>query len=152
MLTYNEESLEIKKISAEELKKEERMRDVTLLLQQIVEREEVALKLIIDCLIDVGAINYANAKLSNPPLNKIMKVLVGYIKPVARTIALGWLKKNLPTLLTAWLESKVSFEPIPISEDEAVTGDIETVPNPNPKDEAPASDIEAAPFKESFGE
>ena len=126
------------------------MRDVTLLLQQIVEREEVALKLIIDCLIDVGAINYANAKLSNPPLNKIMKVLVGYIKPIARIIALGWLKKNLPSLLTAWLEGKVSFEAVPISKEEAVTGNLETIPNPT--NEAPTSSIEAAPFKESFGE
>lgn len=110
MLTYPEESLKVKQISAEELKKQERMRDVTLLLQQMVEREEVALKLIIDCLIDVGSINYANQKLSNPPLNKMMKVFVGYIKPVARLIALRWLKKNLPTLLTNWLEGKVSFK------------------------------------------
>ncbi|MEO0925485.1 MAG: hypothetical protein AAFY63_06385 [Cyanobacteria bacterium J06643_13] len=128
MLTYTEESLKAKTISAEEeLKKQERMRDVTLLLQQIVEREEVALKLIIDSLIDVGSINYANHKLHNPPLNKIMKVLVGYIKPVARMAALFWLKRNLPALLTAWLEGKVSFEPIPINEEEALTGDLETV-------------------------
>ena len=127
MLTYSEEPLEIKPISAEELKKQERMRDVTLLLQQIVEREEVALKLIIDSLIDVGSINYANNKLHNPPLNKIMKVLVGYIKPVAIKVALYWLKRNLPNLLTAWLEGKVSFESIPINEEEALTGDLETV-------------------------
>ena len=151
MLTYNEESLEVKKISAEERKKEERMRDVTLLLQQIVEREETSLKLIIDCLIDVGSINYANAKLSNPPLNKMMKVLVGYIKPIARVVALGWLKKNLPDLLTAWLEGKVSFEPIPVSEDEAITGDLETVPNPKAEDDGATTKIEAAPFTESFG-
>ncbi len=151
MLTYKEKekSLEIEKNSAEELKKQERMRDVTLILQQMVEREEVALKLIIDCLIDVGSINYANQKVDNPSLNKIMKVLVGYVKPVARMIALRWLKKNLPDLLTAWLESKVSFKPIPIDEDEAVTGEVETVPNP--KDEVVTSTIEAAPFKESFG-
>ena len=152
MLTYNEESLKVKKISAEELKKEERMRDVTLLLQQIVEREETSLKLIIDCLIDVGSINYANQKLENPSLNKIMKVLVGYIKPVARIVALMWLKKNLPDLLTAWLEGKVSFEPIPISEDEAVTGDIETVPNINKKDDGVITNIEAAAFTESLGD
>ncbi|MBW4536959.1 MAG: hypothetical protein KME09_23795 [Pleurocapsa minor HA4230-MV1] len=129
MLTYSDESLNAKPIAAEELKKQERMRDVTLLLQQIVEREEVALKLIIDSLIDVGSINYANKKLHNPPLNKIMKVLVGYIKPVARLAALFWLKRNLPNLLTAWLEAKVSFEPIPINEKEALTGDLETVPS-----------------------
>ncbi|MEM6612211.1 MAG: hypothetical protein AAF652_08140 [Cyanobacteria bacterium P01_C01_bin.72] len=132
MLTYSEESLKAKAISAEEeLKKQERMRDVTLLLQQIVEREEVALKLIIDSLIDVGSINYANNKLHNPPLNKIMKVLVGYIKPVARMAALFWLKRNLPTLLTTWLEGKVSFEAIPINEEEALTEDLETVPTDN---------------------
>jgi len=128
MLTYSEEPLKAKPIAAEELKKQERMRDVTLLLQQIVEREEVALKLIIDSLIDVGSINYANNKLHNPPLSKIMKVLVGYIKPVARMVALYWLKRNLPDLLTAWLEAKVSFEDIVINEEEALTGDLETVP------------------------
>ena len=132
MLTYSEEPLQVKSISAEELKKQERMRDVTLLLQQIVEREEIALKLIIDSLIDVGSINYANNKLHNPSLNKMMKVLVGYVKPVARLVALYWLKRNLPDLLTAWLEGKVSFEAVPINEEEALTGDLETVePDPN---------------------
>lgn len=128
MLTYSEKPLQAEPISAEELKKQERMRDVTLLLQQMVEREEVTLKLIIDCLIDVGSINYANHKLHNPPLNKMMKVLVGYIKPVARMAALFWLKRNLPELLTAWLEGKVSFESVPINQDEALTGDLETEP------------------------
>ena len=129
MLTYSEEEfLKVKPISAEEQKKQERMRDVTLLIQQLIEREEVTFKLIIDCLIDVGSINYANNRLHNPPLNKIMKVLVGYIKPVARMAAIFWLKRNLPDLLTAWLEGKVSFEPVPINKEEGVTGDIETVP------------------------
>lgn len=129
MLTYSEKPLNAKPMTAEELKKQERMRDVNLLLQQIVEREEVALKLIVDSLIDVGSINYANQKLHSPPLNKMMKVLVGYIKPVARLAALYWLKRNLPNLLTAWLEAKVSFEPIAINENEALTGDLEKVPS-----------------------
>ena len=137
MLTYSEDSIELKPVSGEELKKQERMRDVTLLLQQLVEREEVALKLIIDCLIDVGSINYANHKVHNPPLNKMMKVLVGYIKPVARMAALFWLKRNLPELLTAWLEGKVSFGPVPINEDEAITGDLQTVPNPTGEEPRP---------------
>jgi len=129
MLTYQEKSLKAKSIAAEEKKKQERMRDVTLLLQQLVEREETSLKLIIDCLIDVGSINYANHKLHNPSLNKIMKVLVGYIKPVARMVALRWLKKNLPDLLTVWLERKVSFDPVPISTQESVSEDLETLPD-----------------------
>ncbi|MEM7590270.1 MAG: hypothetical protein AAF383_01895 [Cyanobacteria bacterium P01_A01_bin.83] len=140
MLTYPEESIKVEPISAEKLKKQERMRDVTLLIQQIVEREEVALKLIIDCLIDVGSINYANNKLHNPPLNKIMKVLVGYIKPIARKVALFWLKRNLPDLLTAWLEGKVSFESVPINQDEALTGNLETVP-PSKDQEIPDNKV-----------
>ena len=128
MLTYPEKSLKTKSVAAEEKKKQERMRDVTLLLQQLVEREETSLKLIIDCLIDVGSINYANHKLDNRSLNKIMKVLVGYIKPVARMVALRWLKKNLPDLLTAWLEGKISFESTPMKTEEAVIEDLETMP------------------------
>lgn len=145
MLTYSDssESIELKPVSAEELKKQERMRDVTLLLQQLIEREEVTLKLIIDCLIDVGSINYANNKLHNPSLSKMMKVLVGYIKPVARMAALFWLKRNLPDLLTAWLEGKVSFEPVPINKDEAVTGDLETVPSS--EEEAPDKEVSTPP-------
>ena len=45
MLTYSDKSIEVQKISEEERKKKERMRDVFLLLQQLVEREEVTLKL-----------------------------------------------------------------------------------------------------------
>ncbi len=110
MLTYPDRSLEVKTISTEELKKQERMRDVLLLLQQLVEREEVTLKLIIDCLYDVGAINLANKKIHNPPLNRIMKAIASMLKPAFRVVALIWAKKNLPTLVTNWLERQVSFK------------------------------------------
>ena len=151
MLTYSEDSIELKPVSGEELKKQERMRDVTLLLQQLVEREEVTLKLIIDCLIDVGSINYANNKVHNPPLNKMMKVLVGYIKPVARKVALFWLKRNLPDLLTAWLEGKVSFEAVPINKDEALTGDLETVSNKFDREPKPNERATTTPNIKDFG-
>lgn len=129
MLTYSEKPLKAKPISNEELKKQERMRDVTLLLQQIVEREEVALKLIIDSLIDVGSINYANNKVHKPTLNKLMKILVGYVKPVARMAALFWLKRNLPNLLTAWLEAKVSFASTTASASGTSAEELEIIPS-----------------------
>ena len=116
MLTYPNESIEVQKISEEErrkseeeLKKKERMRDVFLLLQQLVEREEVTLKLIIDCLYDVGSINLVNKKFQQKPLNRFMKAIATMSKPIVRIIALRWIKKKLPTLLTNWLERKVSF-------------------------------------------
>ncbi|MGF1541225.1 MAG: hypothetical protein ACFCU5_12365 [Pleurocapsa sp.] len=110
MLTYPDRSVEIQPLSAEEIKKQERMRDVLLLLQQLVEREEVTLKLIVDCLYDVGSINLANKKLQNQPLNRIMKAIASMLKPAFRIVALIWVKKNLPVLVTNWLESKVSFK------------------------------------------
>ena len=109
MLTYSNKSIEVKKISEEELKKKERMRDVFLLLQQLLEREEVTLKLIIDCLYDVGSINLVNKKFNHQPLNSLMKAIATMSKPVVRIVALRWVKKNLPTLLTNWLKRKVSF-------------------------------------------
>jgi hypothetical protein len=110
MLTYQKKSLNITKISAEERTKQERMRDVILLLEQLVEREEITFKLIIDCLYDVGTINLVNKKFRNRPLNRFMKGITRMSKPVLRIIALRWIKKNLPGLVTNWLEEKVSFK------------------------------------------
>jgi hypothetical protein len=112
MLTYpdNDKSVKIQKISQEERIKQERMRDVLLLLQQLVEREEITLKLIIDCLYDVGSTNIVNQKFTNQPLNRLMKAIATMSKPALRIVALRWVKKNLPTLLTNWLEDKVSFK------------------------------------------
>ncbi len=110
MLTYQDKSVKIQKISEEERKKQGRMRDVFLLLEQLVEREEVTLKLIIDSLYDVGSINIVNKKFRNQPLNRFLKAIARMSKPVLRIVALRWIKKNLPTLVTNWLEGKVSFK------------------------------------------
>ena len=110
MLTYPEKSTKLAQATQEELKKQERMRDVLLLLQQLVEREEITLKLIIDCLYDVGTINIINQKYQNKPMNRFLKAIARMSKPVLRAVALRWVKKNLPNLLTDWLEEKVSFK------------------------------------------
>ena len=110
MLTYSKDSVKVTKISAEEKLKQERMRDIVLLLGQLVEREEIALKLIIDCLYDVGSVNLVNKKIRNRSLNRFLKAIAKFPKPILRIIALRWLKKNLPTLLADWLEEKASFK------------------------------------------
>lgn len=110
MLTSPDKTVQIQKISEEERKKQERMRDVFLLLEQLVEREEITFKLIIDSLYDVGSINIVNKKFRNQPLNRFLKAIASTAKPVLRIIALRWVKKNLPMLVTNWLEGKVSFK------------------------------------------
>ncbi len=110
MLTHRDKSVQIQNLAEDERKKEERIRDVLLLLGQLVEREEITLKLIIDSLYDVGSINIVNKKFPNRLANRLLKGIARFSKPVFRIVALRWVKKNLPKLVTDWLNSKVSFK------------------------------------------
>ncbi len=95
---------------AEKYMEAERMHDVLLLLQNLVNSEEATVKLILDCLYDVGSVNLINQKLRLKPLNRVMKLIARMSKPVFRTLALNWFKKNCPQLITNWLHTQVSFE------------------------------------------
>jgi hypothetical protein len=88
----------------------ERMHDVLLLLQNLINSEEATVKLILDCLYDVGSVNLINQKLRLKPLNRVMKLIARMSKPVFRTLAFNWFKKNCPQLITNWLYTQVSFK------------------------------------------
>lgn len=88
----------------------ERIQDVTLLLQNLANSEEATIKLIIDCLYDIGSVNLINRKLHFRPLNRTIKLVAKMSKPVFRIIAWHWFKKNCPQLIANWLELKVAFE------------------------------------------
>lgn len=93
----------------EERMEQERMQDVLLLLGHLAEREEATVKIILDCLYDVGSANLINQKFRYRPLNRLMKSIAGMSKPVFRVFALRWFKRNCPKLITDWLHSKVTF-------------------------------------------
>jgi hypothetical protein len=86
------------------------MHDVLLLLQNLINSEEATVKLILDCLYDVGSVNLINQKLRLKPLNRVMKLIARMSKPVFKTLAFNWFKKNCPQLITNWLHTQVSFE------------------------------------------
>jgi hypothetical protein len=88
----------------------ERMHDIQLLLQNLFNSEEATIKLIIDCLYDIGSVNLINQKLRFRPLNRVIKLIAKMSKPVFRVFAWYWFKQNCPQLITNWLQSKVSFE------------------------------------------
>lgn len=94
----------------EERMKQQRMRDVMLLLESLFEREETTVKMIIDCLYDVGSVNLINKKFQSKPLNGWLKWIAALSKPVFRVVAIRWFKKNCPQLLTNWLHTKVRFK------------------------------------------
>lgn len=93
----------------EKLFQQQRMRDVYLLLENLTLKEEATIKLIIDCLYDVGMINLINKKIPNRRLNKLAKLLVNTPKPILKIIGWRWVRKNLPNKVTNWLFNKVRF-------------------------------------------
>ncbi|MEO1402148.1 MAG: hypothetical protein AAFV72_13015 [Cyanobacteria bacterium J06635_1] len=88
---------------------EERIQDVQLLLENLFQREEATLKIIVDCLYDVGSTNLINQRFSCRPLNRLMKWIARFTKPGFHFFALRWSKKNAPKMIADWLHSQVSF-------------------------------------------
>ncbi len=85
------------------------MQDVLILLQHLTENEETTIKLMIECLYDVGTVNFINKKVQNESLNQLTKNLAGMSKPMAKRYGYYWFKKNCPELIVNWLTRKVAF-------------------------------------------
>ncbi|NEP13381.1 MAG: hypothetical protein F6K14_24875 [Symploca sp. SIO2C1] len=98
------------KLLEEEGREQERINNILLLLEHLIEREEITVKSILDCLYDVGSVNLINKKIPVQLLNSMMKFIARLSKPAFRMVALYWFKKNCPQLITNWLHKKVSFK------------------------------------------
>ncbi|AFY47953.1 hypothetical protein Nos7524_2102 [Nostoc sp. PCC 7524] len=106
----NHKSIPLSPKLTEEIMEEQRIHDVLLLLENLTYREETTVKLIIDCLYDIGATNLINQKLHSYSINGIVKKIARFSKPVCRMMAWRWFKKNCPQLITNWLHEQVSFK------------------------------------------
>lgn len=101
--------MQVEKLIAEERLKEARMQDVKLLLENLFEREEATVKLVLDCLLDVGSLNLVNNKVGPRPLRAPLLSVAKMSKPALRFVAIRWFKKNCPQLIVDWLRTKVEF-------------------------------------------
>ena len=115
---------------AEKRTEAERMQDVRLLLNHLFRSQETTIKLIIDCLYDVGAVNLINRKIQITPLNRLSKSAASVSKPVFRVIAYRWFKKNCPDLIVRWLYKKVTFQVKPTPSAELNAQVVEILPPP----------------------
>ncbi|NET00305.1 MAG: hypothetical protein F6K62_08875 [Sphaerospermopsis sp. SIO1G2] len=91
-------------------KEEQLMQDVLLLLENLVEREEATVKLILNCLYDAGATNLINQKFTSRPVNKSLRWVSKISKPAVRVVAWQWFRMNCPQLITDWLRSQIEFK------------------------------------------
>jgi hypothetical protein len=95
--------------SEQSLLEAQRMHDVLTLLNSLAGREEATIKLIIDCLYDIGSVNAIDRKVRIRPLNSLAKFVAKNSKPIVRIVAWRWFKKNCPRLIVNWLYTKVKF-------------------------------------------
>ncbi len=110
MQTQMQESDDLIQAPVQKKKQEEKMREVLLLLESLSYREEISIKLIIDCLYDMGSVNLINQKFRSRTLNGSLKLIARVSKPAFRIIAWRWYKNNCPQLIARWLYEKVAFE------------------------------------------
>jgi hypothetical protein len=88
----------------------ERLRDIFILLRNLIEREQATIKLIIDCLYDIGYVSLIDGKVRFRSLKSVAKLIARMSKPVIRVVAWRWFHQNCPQLITEWLYSKVKFQ------------------------------------------
>jgi hypothetical protein len=88
----------------------DRMQDVVLLLQRLSEHDEATLRLIMDCLYDIGSVHWANQHLPNPALNHLMRGVARMSKPVFRVFAVKWFQKYCPQMIADWLYTVATFQ------------------------------------------
>jgi hypothetical protein len=130
---YREQQPATTKSPTEAQIEEERMRDILLLLDSLFRREETTAKLILNCLYDIGSVNWVNKKFRTRPANGLMKWIARLSKPAFRIFALRWMKQNCPELIAKWMHSKVTFEQ-PQNTPEAAVVEAETARKSIPED------------------
>jgi len=102
---------QFRKLPTEAQLEEKLMQDVLILLSSMFQREESTIKLILNCLYDIGANNLINQKFRYGTINKLLKWISKTSKPAFRMIAWQWFKKNCPQLIADWLHTQIEFKP-----------------------------------------
>ncbi|MEM6253821.1 MAG: hypothetical protein AAF821_12960 [Cyanobacteria bacterium P01_D01_bin.156] len=93
---------------------DEHMKDVELLIENMFQREEATLQLVLDRLYDIGSNNLINCRVKPRKLNRLMKWIARLTKPMFHYMAVRWSKKNCPKLIADWLYSQVQFPKPPM--------------------------------------
>ena len=105
-------SSDLTKLPTEPQIEEQLMQDILLLLKNMVYREEATVKLILNCLYDVGSNNLINQKFQSRNLKRTLKWISKMSKPAFKIIFWQWFKMKFPQLITDWLRTQVEFKKV----------------------------------------
>jgi hypothetical protein len=92
---------------AEQRLEAERMQEVRFMLKNLLDREQITVKAIISCLLDVGTIHFINDRVQIRPLRSLARPLVKVSKPALVFVANRWVQKRCPQIITNWLQRRI---------------------------------------------
>ena len=107
--TQKSSSLAAQPVSQEKRREQESFQDILLLLRNLMEREEKTILMIIDSLYEIGSTSLIDKKINSKGLNSLLKSIRMLPKPVFKIIAIRWVKRKSPLIITNWLYRKVKF-------------------------------------------
>jgi hypothetical protein len=92
---------------AEQRLEVERMQEVMFLIKNLLDREQITVKAILACLLDVGAVHFINDRIQIRPLRPLARPLAKVSKPALVFVAHRWVKKKCPQLVANWLQRRI---------------------------------------------
>ena len=109
MLISTKKSIDLSQLLQSKNFEEKRMHDVFLILENLVTREELNIRLILDCLYDVAIANLIERQFHHRTLKGSLKIIAKISKPAFKEIAWRWLRKKIPQLITNLLHEEVTY-------------------------------------------
>ncbi len=83
------------------------MQEVMFLIKNLLDREQITVKAILACLLDVGAIHFINDRIQIRPLRPFARPLAKVSKPALVFVAHRWVQKKCPQLVANWLQRRI---------------------------------------------
>ncbi len=107
------------KTRQEEELEEQKLREISILLFQLFQREEATAKAIVGCLYDIATVNLINKYIRLWGINNTFKYIARFPRPIAKSLAVKlFVQPKCPPLITDWFytlvefsEQKVTIEP-----------------------------------------
>ncbi|HEY9619787.1 MAG TPA: hypothetical protein V6C78_05430 [Crinalium sp.] len=100
-------------LSKEAQIEQERMQVVETLLNQLFDREDATIRVIFNCLYDVGVINLLQQRFPSLPAKGLVRSAAQFPKPFVKPMAMKWFKKNCPPLIVKWMYGQVKYRTAP---------------------------------------
>ncbi|MEM8637919.1 MAG: hypothetical protein AAGG51_03740 [Cyanobacteria bacterium P01_G01_bin.54] len=104
---------------------QQKVQEILLILEQLVQREAVTVRFILERLYDIGLINVMNKKVKTHPLGQVIQPLGRVSRRGFRALGTRWFQAQGPKLITNWLYSLVNLEPSKKAEQAVEPDDLE---------------------------